>query len=223
MEANRKFIKALEVKDFDQQLYPGDTIKIYSKETKIIGFSAQFNDGIERWETVIHTTGRGDPFERSLDVIEVLQEQPRSYEERANTIKEAQQGVWVKASEQLPEPNKHMVIKIGIQYYGAYYSEAHKMIYSLLTHHYWSTSDNDLLENIEWLDESATSNYSALKERAEKMEAALQAIVKLADRGIFPDLAVESMGAQMCIEIDKVAREALAWKEGEKEEGKPCA
>jgi hypothetical protein len=78
----KKYIKALDVDNFDHQLYNGDNIKIHGEETTITGFSAQYNDGIGKWETIIHTIGRGDPFERSLDVIEVLEDQPRSYEKR---------------------------------------------------------------------------------------------------------------------------------------------
>lgn len=86
----KKYIKALDVTDFDHQLYPGDEIKIYGIETKIIGFSAQYNDGLEKWETIIHTIGRGDPFERTLPLMEVLEEQPRSYQERVYQLRNLQ-------------------------------------------------------------------------------------------------------------------------------------
>lgn len=49
----------------------GDTIKIYGEETKVLGFHGAYNEGLEKWETIILTTGRGDPFERSIDVIEI--------------------------------------------------------------------------------------------------------------------------------------------------------
>lgn len=96
----KKYIKALEVNDFDHQLYPGDSIKIYGEETTIIGFSAQYNDGLEKWETIIHTIGRGDPFERTLPDIEVLEDQPRSYEQRTDQLLRPgqQDAVWVKAT-----------------------------------------------------------------------------------------------------------------------------
>lgn len=53
----------------------GSRIKIYGEETWVTGFYASFNEGMQKWETIILTTGRGDPFERSLDVIEVLNTQ----------------------------------------------------------------------------------------------------------------------------------------------------
>lgn len=99
----KKYIKALEVSDFDHQLYQGDSIKIYGEETTITGFSAQYNDALEKWETIIYTVGRGDPFERTLPDIEVLEDHPRSYEQRTAQLFHPPQGaVWVKASERLP-------------------------------------------------------------------------------------------------------------------------
>jgi hypothetical protein len=66
--------------------------------------------------------------------------------------------------------------------------------------------------------------FQVLRERSEKLMRTMQDIVKLADRGIFPHLPVENMGAQMCIEIDKVAREALnAWNGNPKKEGEVVA
>lgn len=70
-----QFIKALKLKtldELDSNICVGDTIKIYGQETKVLGFYAAFNEGLMKWETIILTEGRGDPFERSLDVIEVL-------------------------------------------------------------------------------------------------------------------------------------------------------
>jgi hypothetical protein len=101
--SDKKYIKALEVTDFDHQLYPGDNIKIYGEETTITGFSFQYNDGLEKWETIIHTVGRGDPLERTLPDIEVLEEQTRSYEQRTAQLFRPQPGaVWVKATTRLP-------------------------------------------------------------------------------------------------------------------------
>ena len=57
---------------------------------------------MEKWETIIHTVGRGDPFERTLPDIEVPEEQPRSYEQRTGQFCPQQGAVWVKASMRLP-------------------------------------------------------------------------------------------------------------------------
>lgn len=52
----------------------GDQIKLYGARTIITGFHASYNEGLEKWETIILTTGRGDPFERTLGDIEVYHE-----------------------------------------------------------------------------------------------------------------------------------------------------
>lgn len=70
-----KYIKATEIKD-ELNIKPGQKIKLYGEETIVEGFYPSYNDALERWETIILTEGRGDPFERSLDVIEVLMVQP---------------------------------------------------------------------------------------------------------------------------------------------------
>jgi hypothetical protein len=77
----KKYIKATEVKE-ELNIKPGHTIKLYGKETVVEGFYPAYNDALERWETIILTEGRGDPFERSLDVIEVLHDQPPAEAER---------------------------------------------------------------------------------------------------------------------------------------------
>lgn len=66
-----KWISALLLKHSDIDIQVGDRIRIYNKETTVEGFFGSYNEGLERWETIIMTTKRGDPFERSLDVIEV--------------------------------------------------------------------------------------------------------------------------------------------------------
>jgi len=48
----------------------GDKIRIYGKETTVEGFYGAYNEGLERWETILSTKS-GHPFERSIDVIEV--------------------------------------------------------------------------------------------------------------------------------------------------------
>lgn len=60
----------------DCNIKPGHIIKLYGKETIVKGFHASYNDALGRWETIILTEGRGDPFERSLADIEVLEDQP---------------------------------------------------------------------------------------------------------------------------------------------------
>jgi hypothetical protein len=70
-----KYIKATDIKE-ELNIKPGHKIKLYGKETTVEGFYPTYNDALERWETIMLTDGRGDPFERSLDVIEVLMEQP---------------------------------------------------------------------------------------------------------------------------------------------------
>lgn len=53
-------------------LNKGDKIKLYGRVTTVTGFGVQWNDALDKYEIILWTTGRGDPFERSLDVIEVL-------------------------------------------------------------------------------------------------------------------------------------------------------
>ena len=56
------------------RLGKGDKIKLYGKITTVTGFEVYWNDALEPpiYEIILLTTGRGDPFKRSLDVIEVL-------------------------------------------------------------------------------------------------------------------------------------------------------
>ena len=56
------------------RLEKGDKIKLYGKVTTVTGFEVYWNDALEPpiYEIILLTTGRGDPFKRSLDVIEVL-------------------------------------------------------------------------------------------------------------------------------------------------------
>jgi hypothetical protein len=70
--------------------------------------------------------------------------------------------VWVKVSEMFPEPMKHVALKISNQYYGAFYNDEHNMIYSLLTHHYWPTNNYDIIQGIEWLDESPSKESDSV-------------------------------------------------------------
>ena len=56
------------------KLQIGDKIKLYGKETKVTGFELSYNDALTppKYEIILLTTGRGDPFYRSLDQIEVV-------------------------------------------------------------------------------------------------------------------------------------------------------
>jgi hypothetical protein len=182
-----KFIKALDVDDFDQ-LWAGDTIKIYGKETTITGFSAQYNDARGIWETIIHTVGRGDPFERTLSDIEVLEEQPRSYEQRASTLK-AQQGGWVRASERLPEKGgkENNVIVRGI-FKEPGYNEWPFVAYGYRNFNpdkqqmYFEIGAKSYLTNdVEWLDESPNA-YQELKPYDELYRLVFSNLAKLRAR-----------------------------------------
>lgn len=63
-----------EERDVLPKLEKGDRIKLYGKETEVIGFEAAWNDGLNPpgYEIILLTIGRGDPFKRSLNCIEVL-------------------------------------------------------------------------------------------------------------------------------------------------------
>lgn len=58
------------------ELHKGDKIKLYGRKTTVEGFTAQWNDAFDKYEIIIHTTGRGDPFRRSMDVIEIIEPKP---------------------------------------------------------------------------------------------------------------------------------------------------
>lgn len=68
-----KWVPALSVTKNDEvwPIVVGTPIRLYGKETTVTGFEFHFNESLEKWETIILTTGRGDPLERSLDVIEI--------------------------------------------------------------------------------------------------------------------------------------------------------
>ena len=56
------------------ELNRGDIIKLYGKKTTVIGFNVQYNDALTppQYEIILLTTGRGEPFFRSLDHIELI-------------------------------------------------------------------------------------------------------------------------------------------------------
>lgn len=61
------------MKEYKQkELLPGDKIKMYGKEYTFSHFSVQWNESLEKHEIIMHCAHRGDPFERSLDHIEFL-------------------------------------------------------------------------------------------------------------------------------------------------------
>jgi hypothetical protein len=51
----------------------GDKIKLYGRITTVVGFNVLWNDALEDYEIILLTTGRGDPFKRSLKQIELVQ------------------------------------------------------------------------------------------------------------------------------------------------------
>ncbi len=70
-----KYIKASSLKPYHEHsghiIKAGSKIKLYGEEKTVLGFYGCYNEGLERWETIILTDKRGDPFERSIDVIEI--------------------------------------------------------------------------------------------------------------------------------------------------------
>jgi hypothetical protein len=90
---------------------------------------------------------------------------------------------------------------------------------------------NGQQEVITWLDGVVSSvqegasdwenDCKALQAKCDRYEALLRGVHKKAKEGIFPHLPVETMGAQKCIEIDKVLTEALSAGEGDEKEKKP--
>lgn len=57
-------------------LEKGDQIKLYGKTTTVEGFEVSYNDGFEAYEIILLTTGRGDPFKRTLPNIELIPQTP---------------------------------------------------------------------------------------------------------------------------------------------------
>jgi len=62
------------------KLEKGDKIKLYGKETIVKGFDVHWNDALNppQYEIILLTTGRGDPFYRSLDKIELTEQDEES-------------------------------------------------------------------------------------------------------------------------------------------------
>lgn len=75
-ESQSRWVPALSGEGKQINIQVGDKIKIYGKVVEVEGFYGSYNAGLEKWETIILTTKRGDPFERSIDVIEVDAECP---------------------------------------------------------------------------------------------------------------------------------------------------
>lgn len=82
--------------------------------------------------------------------------------------------------------------------------------------HYYPGSEQ--FEDMESAYETGAKKY-ALKwqqseQRAARYEKALKEIQAKVNKGIFPHLPVETMGAQMCIEIDQYITDLLTPKQG---------
>lgn len=75
-EKTLRWVKATSKDAEEIFIQVGDAIRIYGKETIVEGFHGAYNEGLGKWETIIMTTKRGDPFERSIDVIEVDADKP---------------------------------------------------------------------------------------------------------------------------------------------------
>lgn len=74
-EKKNAYIRKLEAKLKEcelPRLEKGDKIKLYGKETTVVGFTASYNDALNKYEIILLTTGRSDPFYRTLDQIELL-------------------------------------------------------------------------------------------------------------------------------------------------------
>jgi len=52
-------------------LYKGQIIILYGKKTFVEGFEVIYNEVFEQYEIILLTTGRGDPFLRTLSKIEI--------------------------------------------------------------------------------------------------------------------------------------------------------
>lgn len=59
------------------KLEKGDKIKLYGVDTTVESFGAQWNDSLDppTYEIILFTTGRADPFLRSLCSIELIDNQ----------------------------------------------------------------------------------------------------------------------------------------------------
>jgi len=169
-----KWIKATELKTQDERdinIVVGNKIKIYGNETTVKGFYLSFNDALDmdkgRWETIILTEGRGDPFGRSLNVIEVTLDQdyisPFEPESPSPALPDTATGKelfeWVKASERLPElPNNSWLIarwllNDGVQMRSASKFEFEQAVKTMVD-----------LSKLEWLDDN-DENKEALRKR----------------------------------------------------------
>jgi hypothetical protein len=68
----------------------------------------------------------------------------------------------------------------------------------------------------DYLGRDKDAAISALQAKCDRYESLLRTVHQMAKAGIFPDLPVETMGAQKCVEIDQAINEALSG-DGEKE------
>lgn len=70
MSKKTKWISANELQKM-AEIKIGDAIMLYGRKTTVIGFYVTFNEALDKWETIIETTDRGDPFERSSKDIKI--------------------------------------------------------------------------------------------------------------------------------------------------------
>ena len=73
--ASRKQVSREKIIKVLPKLEKGDKIKLYGKETIVKGFDVHWNNDLNppQYEIILLTTGRGDPFYRSLDKIELTE------------------------------------------------------------------------------------------------------------------------------------------------------
>lgn len=139
----QEYIKALDVKD-DMPIQAGHKIKLYGKETIVKGFHVSYNDALGKWETIMLTEGRGDPFERSLDALEVLPDQPFYLQQPAQ---HPGKSVWVKATDRLPPHFQSVFVRIeGVKSIAAWHKDHERFVDD--------AGDFHPADQVKWLDES---------------------------------------------------------------------
>jgi hypothetical protein len=70
--AKLKLLSIADVSGSLPKLQKGDKIKLYGRITSVEGFRVIWNEAFNDYEIILLTTGRADPFKRSLDVIELI-------------------------------------------------------------------------------------------------------------------------------------------------------
>ena len=92
------------------KLEKGDKIKLYGKETIVKGFDVHWNDALNppQYEIILLTTGRGDPFYRSLDKIELTERYEEDNETKSAEWRRLHLG---KNSYEQPQAEQDEIIK----------------------------------------------------------------------------------------------------------------